>query len=123
MKRIIFKSKIHRASVTDADLNYEGSITIDKDLMDAAGILTYEKVDIYNITNGNRFATYTIDGERGSGIICLNGAAARLVHKGDKIIIVSYGLYDETELANHTPLVIKVDENNRMIEDNTLNKC
>jgi len=123
MKRIIFKSKIHRANVTDADLNYEGSITIDKELMEAAGILAYEKVDIYNITNGNRFATYTIDGERGSGVICLNGAAARLVHKGDKVIIASYGLYDEIELANHTPVVIKVDENNRMIEDNILNKC
>jgi len=123
MKRIIFKSKIHRANVTDADLNYEGSITIDKELMEAAGILAYEKVDVYNITNGNRFATYTIDGERGSGVICLNGAAARLVHKGDKVIIASYGLYDEIELANHTPVVIKVDENNRMIEDNILNKC
>ena len=123
MKRIIFKSKIHRANVTDADLNYEGSITIDKELMEAAGILAYEKVDIYNITNGNRFATYTIDGERGSGVICLNGAAARLVHKGDKVIIASYGLYDEIELANHTPVVIRVDENNRMIEDNILNKC
>ena len=123
MKRIIFKSKIHRANVTDADLNYEGSITIDKELMEAAGILAYEKVDVYNITNGNRFATYTIDGERGSGVICLNGAAARLVHKGDKVIIASYGLYDEIELANHTPVVIKVDENNRIIEDNILNKC
>jgi aspartate 1-decarboxylase len=115
MKRIMFKSKIHRATVTDADLHYEGSITIDKDLMDLAGILTYEKVDIYNITNGARFSTYTIDGRRGSGEICLNGAAARMVQPGDMIIIVSYGLYSQEELENHKPIVIQVDEKNRPI--------
>jgi aspartate 1-decarboxylase len=115
MKRIMFKSKIHRATVTDADLHYEGSITIDKDLMDLAGILTYEKVDIYNITNGARFSTYTIDGRRGSGEICLNGAAARMVQPGDMIIIVSYGLYSQEELKDHKPIVIQVDEKNRPI--------
>jgi len=115
MKREMFKSKIHRATVTDADLHYEGSITIDKDLMDLANIKTYEKVDIYNITNGARFSTYTIDGKRGSGEICLNGAAARMVQPGDMVIIVSYGLYDEEELENHNPIVIQVDEKNRPI--------
>ncbi|MBZ4643427.1 MAG: aspartate 1-decarboxylase [Deferribacteres bacterium] len=116
MKRTMFKSKIHRATVTDADLHYEGSITIDKDLMDMANILTYEKVDIYNITNGARFSTYTIDGKRGSGEICLNGAAARLVQPGDMIIIVSYGQYDEEEIKNHNPIVVQVDEKNRPIK-------
>ncbi|MBZ4671997.1 aspartate 1-decarboxylase [Deferribacterales bacterium Es71-Z0220] len=115
MKREMFKSKIHRATVTDADLHYEGSITIDKDLMDLANIKTYEKVDIYNITNGARFSTYTIDGKRGGGEICLNGAAARMVQPGDMVIIVSYGLYDEEELENHNPIVIQVDEKNRPI--------
>jgi len=112
MLREMFKSKIHRATVTDADLNYEGSITIDKDLMDAAGIYTYEKVEIYNINNGARFATYTIDGERGSGEICLNGAAARHVQKGDLIIIASYAMYNEEDLENYEPVVIQVDEFN-----------
>lgn len=115
MKREMFKSKIHRATVTDANLHYEGSITIDKDLMDLANIKTYEKVDIYNITNGARFSTYTIDGKRGSGEICLNGAAARMVQPGDMVIIVSYGIYDEEELENHNPIVIQVDEKNRPI--------
>ena len=115
MKRIMFKSKIHRATVTDADLNYEGSITIDKDLMDLAGIITYEKVDIYNITNGARFSTYTIDGERGSGKICLNGAAARMVQAGDLIIIVSYGMFDEEEIKDLRPVVVQVDSKNRPI--------
>ncbi|KAA0259194.1 aspartate 1-decarboxylase [Deferribacter autotrophicus] len=115
MKRIMFKSKIHRATVTDADLHYEGSITIDKELMDAAGILPYEKVDIYNITNGARFSTYTIEGRPGSGEICLNGAAARMVQPGDMVIIVSYGLYDEEELKDLRPVVIQVDEKNRII--------
>ncbi|TYB36459.1 MAG: aspartate 1-decarboxylase [Flexistipes sinusarabici] len=112
MLREMFKSKIHRATVTDADLNYEGSITIDKDLMDAAGIYTYEKVEIYNINNGARFATYTIDGERGSGEICLNGAAARHVQKGDLVIIASYAMYNEEELETYEPVVIQVDEFN-----------
>ncbi len=116
MLRTMFKAKIHRATVTDADLNYEGSITIDEDLLDASGILPYEKVDIYNITNGARFSTYTIVGKRGSGEICLNGAAARLVQKGDLVIIVSYGIYDEEELKNYKPVVIHVDKNNKIIK-------
>lgn len=116
MKRMMFKSKIHRATVTDADLNYEGSITIDEDLLDAAGILPYEKVDIYNITNGARFSTYTIVGKRGGGEICLNGAAARMVQKGDLIIIVSYALFEEDEIKNHRPTVVHVDSKNRIIE-------
>jgi aspartate 1-decarboxylase len=112
----MFKSKIHRATVTDADLNYEGSITIDEDLLEAAGMLPYEKVDIYNITNGARFSTYTIVGKRGKGEICLNGAAARLVQKGDLVIIVSYAMYNEEELKNYKPVVVHVDAKNRIIK-------
>ncbi|MCA1933602.1 MAG: aspartate 1-decarboxylase [Calditerrivibrio sp.] len=115
MQRTMFKAKIHRATVTDADLNYEGSITIDEDLLDASGIIPYEKVDIYNITNGARFSTYVIVGKRGSGEICLNGAAARMVQKGDLVIIVSYGIYDEEEIKNHKPVVVHVDSKNRII--------
>lgn len=121
MLREMFKSKIHRATVTDADLNYEGSITIDKDLMDAAGIYTYEKVEIYNINNGARFATYTIDGERGSGEICLNGAAARHVQKDDLVIIASYAMYNEEELETYEPVVIQVDEFNTPKNKQTAN--
>lgn len=120
MLREMFKSKIHRATVTDADLNYEGSITIDKNLMDSAGIKTYEKVDIYNINNGARFATYTINGERGGGEICLNGAAARHVQKGDLVIIASYGFYTDEDLENYEPVVIQVDEFNRQREVTTV---
>lgn len=115
MLRTMFKSKIHRAIVTDADLHYEGSITIDRDLMDAAGMLEYEKVDIYNITNGARFSTYTIDGERGSGEICLNGAAARHVQVGDMVIIVSYVQCEESEIDDLQQVVVQVDEKNRII--------
>ena len=115
MLRTMFKGKIHRATVTDADLHYEGSITIDKNLMEEAGILTYEKVDIYNITNGARFSTYTIDGERGSGEICLNGAAARHVQVGDMIIIVSYVQCEESEIPKLKQTVVQVDENNKII--------
>ncbi len=116
MERIILKSKIHRAKVTEADLNYEGSITIDRNLMDAAGLLPYEKVDIYNITNGERFSTYVIEGERGSGTICLNGAAARKVAVGDLIIIACYVTMSEEEARNHVPTIVLVDENNRIKE-------
>lgn len=108
----MLKSKIHRATVTQAELNYVGSITIDKDLMDAAGILEYEQVAIADIDNGQRFETYVIAGEAGSGVICLNGAAARCVQKGDKIIIMCYcGLHNE-EAKIHKPKVVFVDENN-----------
>ena len=115
MMREMFKSKIHRATVTDADLHYEGSIGIDLDLMEAAGIRQYEKVDIWNITNGARLQTYAIEGKRGSGEICLNGAAARLVQVGDLVIIATFGMYDEAELDNFKPNVVQVDANNRII--------
>ncbi|OGW16470.1 MAG: aspartate 1-decarboxylase [Nitrospinae bacterium RIFCSPLOWO2_12_FULL_45_22] len=116
MQRIMFKSKIHRAKVTDANLNYEGSITIDVELLEAAGILPYEQVQIYNINNGQRFETYVFDGERGSGTICLNGAAARCVAVGDLIIIASYGIMNEQEALNLKPKAILVDANNRIIK-------
>lgn len=116
MKLNILKSKIHRAVVTQADLNYVGSITIDKDLMDAANILEYEKVDIVDIDNGSRFQTYVIAGERGSKMICLNGAAARCVQPQDKIIIMCYCEIDEEEYREHKPKVVFVNEDNSIDE-------
>ena len=113
MFRIMLKSKIHRATVTGADLNYEGSITIDKDLLEKADIKPYEQVQIYNISNGERFETYVIEGDRGSGEICLNGAAARLVHKGDLIIIASYVMVPEEKAKGFKPKYVFVDEYNR----------
>jgi aspartate 1-decarboxylase len=112
MQRTMMKSKIHRATVTDANLEYRGSITIDADLMKAADLLEYEKVQVVDIDNGARLETYVIQGESGSGVICLNGAAARLVHVGDKIIIISYAVYDEAELGAHAPRIVSVDERN-----------
>lgn len=109
------KGKIHRATITEADLNYEGSITIDKDLIDAAGLMLYEKVQVLNITNGSRLETYVIEGERGSGTICLNGAAARLGAKGDRIIIIAYGHYTPEEAEKHKPAIIRVDHNNKIV--------
>lgn len=105
--------KIHRATVTQADLNYVGSITVDMDLLEASGIYEYQKVQIVDIDNGNRFETYTIAGEPGSGLICLNGAAARCVSVGDKIIIMSYCACEEKETQNHKAKVVFVDENNK----------
>jgi len=116
MKRIMFKSKIHRARVTGAELNYEGSITIDSELLKLADILPYEKVDIYNVTNGERFSTYVIPGSPGSGEICLNGAAARRVQKGDTVIIVSYCELSDEEAKKHSPIVVLVDEENRPVK-------
>lgn len=116
MFRIMMKSKLHRATVTEANLEYVGSITIDEDLMDAADIYSNEKVQIVNNNNGARFETYVIAGPRGSGVICLNGAAARLVHPGDKVIIISYGMIDNKEARNHEPRVIILDEQNRITE-------
>ncbi len=110
------KSKIHRATVTDSDLHYEGSITIDKKLMEAANLLPGEKVQVVDINNGNRLETYVIAGRAGSGEICLNGAAARLVEKEDLVIIISYGLMGQQEAADFEPTVVKVDENNEIIE-------
>lgn len=110
----VVKSKIHRVAVTEADLNYIGSITIDEDLMEAANIIENERVYIYNINNGERFDTYVIKGERGSGKICLNGAAARLVQKGDLVIIVSYATMDFEEAKNWKPTVI-FPKNNKVV--------
>ena len=114
MFRTMLGGKIHRAAVTEADLNYVGSITVDPDLLDAAGILVNEKVQIVNNNNGARFETYTISGERGSGVICLNGAAARLAQKGDIVIIMSYVMLSEAEAAAHRPKVVLVDEANKI---------
>ena len=110
----MLKGKIHRATVVQAELEYIGSITVDKDLLEASGILEYEKVQIVNINNGSRFETYTIAGERGSGLICLNGAAARCVLVGDKIIIMAYCNMDEKEAKDHKPRVVFVDEKNKI---------
>ena len=116
MFRTMLGGKIHRATVTEADLNYVGSITVDQDLLDAAGIYPNEKVAIVNNNNGERFETYTIAGKRGSGVICLNGAAARLVQPGDVVIIMSYVLLSEPEISAHEPKVVLVDEANRIRE-------
>lgn len=110
----MLKGKIHRATVTQAELDYVGSITVDEELLNAAGILEYEKVQIVDINNGCRFETYTISGKAGSGMICFNGAAARCVSVGDKIIIMAYAGYDEKEAREHRPAVVFVDENNHI---------
>jgi aspartate 1-decarboxylase len=112
MQITMLKCKIHRATVTDADLNYEGSVSIDPKLVEAAGLREFEKVEIYNCNNGQRFATYVIFGKDGE--ICLNGAAARLVHRGDLVIIAAYASMDENEAASHKPKLVFVDEKNRM---------
>lgn len=114
MNRTLLKSKIHRATVTDASLHYEGSVTLDPLLMEAADIVEWEQVDIYDINNGNRLTTYAISGERGSGVVCLNGAAARLVQVGDLVIICSYAEYTDEECKQHTPKLVLVDEKNRI---------
>ncbi|MFC5597664.1 aspartate 1-decarboxylase [Deinococcus cellulosilyticus] len=113
MERIMFRAKIHRATVTQADLDYVGSITIDSDLLELADILPNERVDIYNITNGNRLSTYALRGARGSGVIGINGAAAHLVKPGDLVIIAAYGNFTEEEARNLTPRVVHVDQNNK----------
>ncbi|HWV85243.1 MAG TPA: aspartate 1-decarboxylase [Capillimicrobium sp.] len=109
MQRTMLKSKIHRATVTDSDLHYVGSITIDPDLLEAADILEYEQVHVVDVDNGARFETYTIAGRRGSGEMKVNGAAARLVHRGDTIIVISYAQYDPTEMERHEPRVVHVE--------------
>ncbi|MCK9374159.1 MAG: aspartate 1-decarboxylase [Sulfuricurvum sp.] len=109
-------SKIHRATVTDANLNYVGSITIDEELLEASKMRVGQKVEILNINNGERFSTYVILGERGQRDICLNGAAARKVHKGDKIIIVAYATYNESELEKYKPTVVLVDDDNTITD-------
>lgn len=116
MQRVMLKSKIHRATVTDSDLHYVGSITIDPELLEAADMLEYEQVHVVDVDNGARFETYTIPGERGSGEMCVNGAAARLVHRGDTIIVISYGSYDEADLERYAPRVVHVEAGtNRII--------
>ncbi len=116
MFREMMKCKIHRATVTDANLNYVGSITIDSDLLDAVDLLPNEKVQIVNNSNGARFETYVIEGERGSGEICLNGAAARLVQPGDTIIIISYAWIEEAKARAHQPRIVVLDKNNRIAQ-------
>ncbi|HVM09760.1 MAG TPA: aspartate 1-decarboxylase [Acidimicrobiales bacterium] len=113
----MMKSKIHRATVTDANLNYVGSITIDTDLMEAADLLEWEQVAVVDIDNGNRFETYVIPGAAGSGAMCLNGAAARLVHPGDRIIVISYADYEPAELEGFEPSIVHVDRSNRIISE------
>ncbi|MCF7753303.1 MULTISPECIES: aspartate 1-decarboxylase [Paenibacillus] len=110
----LMKSKLHRATVTEANLNYVGSITIDQGLMEATNLLPNEKVQVVNINTGDRLETYVISGERGHGDICLNGAAARLVQPGDKVIIISYGLMTEVEAQNHYPVVAVLNDNNEI---------
>ena len=117
MRRRMMKSKIHRATVTDANLNYVGSITIDTELMAAADLLEWEQVAVVDIDNGARFETYVIPGAPGSGAMCLNGAAARLVHPGDRIIVISYADYDSSELDNFEPSIVHVDRRNRIISE------
>ena len=115
MRRTFFKSKIHRATVTHADLDYEGSVTIDEDLMDAAGFWEYEAVHVWNITRGTRLETYAIRGERGSGIVCINGAAAHLNRPGDMVILATFAELEESEARSHVPQVVLVDAKNRMV--------
>jgi len=118
MRRRMMKSKIHRATVTDANLDYIGSITIDRDLMERANLLEFEQVAVVDIDNGARLETYVIEGEPGSGEICLNGAAAHLVHRGDRVIIISYGDYEDADLVTgHRPEVVHVDTANRPISE------
>ena len=115
MQRVMLKSKIHRATVSDCDLHYVGSITIDPDLLDAADILEHEQVHVVDVDNGARFETYTIAGERGSGDMRVNGAAARLVHRGDTIIVISYGQYAEADLKRYEPRVVHVQADTNSI--------
>ena len=112
----LLKAKLHRATVTEANLNYTGSITIDKDLIDQAGIFIHEKVQIVNNNNGARFETYVIEGKNGSGVLCLNGAAARLVQPGDKVIIMAYAQMTPEEAQTHKPVVLLLGDNNQILE-------
>ena len=116
MRRRMFLAKLHRATVTQADLHYEGSVTIDADLLDAAGILPHEEVHIWDVTSGSRLATYALEGPRGSGVICINGAAAHHVSVGDLVIIATFGDMDDAEAREHAPTVVFVDEHNRVRE-------
>src|SRR3954468_10076552 len=115
MQRVMLKSKIHRATVTDSDLNYVGSITVNPDLLEAADIRAHEQVHVVDVDNGARFETYTIAGQRGSREMKVNGAAARLVHRGDTIIVISYATYDQAELDDHAPRVVHVTSDNDVL--------
>ena len=115
MRRTFFKSKIHRATVTQADLDYEGSVTIDEDLMDAAGIWNHEAVHVWNITRGTRLQTYAIKGQRGSGVVCINGAAAHLMKPTDRVIIATFAELEESEARTFVPKVVLVDRQNRIV--------
>jgi aspartate 1-decarboxylase len=115
MQRHMLKSKIHRATITAAELHYEGSLTVDEELLDAADLVPYEQVQIANVSNGERFSTYVIPGPRGSGVMQLNGAAARLGMPGDLVIVMSYGAVTEAELEQHAPRVVFVDAQNRIV--------
>ncbi len=116
MNRIMLLAKIHRATVTEADLHYEGSCGIDEDLLDAANMREFEKIELYNINNGERFSTYIIKAQRGSGVISLNGAAARKAHVGDHLIICTYGQVPDAEVKNHVPKIVLIGEGNRIKE-------
>jgi aspartate 1-decarboxylase len=116
MRRSMFKSKIHRATVTHADLDYEGSVTIDADLLKAANIMANERVHIWNVTRGTRIETYALEGPSGSGVVCINGAAAHQNSPNDLVIIATFGDYDEAELENYEPTVVLVDERNRVLD-------
>jgi aspartate 1-decarboxylase len=116
MQKIMLTAKLHRATVTDRDIEYEGSIEIDEALMEEVGISSYEQVHIYDINNGNRLITYVIPGERGSGVISVNGAAARLVERKDRIIIAAYGMIDVDKIDHYQPRVLLLDENNKVVE-------
>lgn len=123
MRRTMLKSKIHRATITGSDLNYVGSITIDPDLLEAADILEHEQVHVVDVNNGSRFETYTIAGRRGSGVIQVNAAAARLVHPGDTIIVISYADYSPEDLVTYEPVVVHVDSDNTIIQvDDAVNQ-
>ena len=115
MHRHLMKSKIHRATITATDLHYEGSLTVDEDLLEAADLIPHEEIQVVNVNNGSRFATYVIPGLRGSGVVQLNGAAARLGHPGDVVILIAYGLFTEQEAKRHAPRVVFVDERNRVV--------
>ena len=117
MRRTLFRSKIHRAVITHADLHYEGSVTIDADLLDAADILENEAIHVWNITRGTRLRTYAVPGPRGSGVICVNGAAAHLNRPGDLVILATFGEMSDEEARAHRPKVIRVDEKNRLLGD------
>ena len=116
MTREMLRAKVHRITVTERNVEYEGSLTLDKSLMDACGMVPFEKIDVYDVENGNRFSTYLIEGEPGSGACCVNGAAARLVERGDRLIVASYCAVEEREVSGHRPRIVLVDARNRLTE-------